>query len=39
MLYLIEVNYYGSGGSKLKSDAGEFNSLFALVKNENTGFI
>lgn len=38
MLYLIEVNYYGSG-SKLKSVAGEFSSLYSLVKNENTGFI
>lgn len=39
MLYLMEVNYYGGGGSKLKSVAGEFSSLFGLVKNENTGFI
>lgn len=39
MLYLIEVNYYGSGGSKLKSVAGEFSSLYGLVKNKNTGFI
>ena len=39
MLYLMEVNYYGSGGSKLKSVSGEFSSLFDLVKNENTGFI
>jgi type II restriction enzyme len=39
MLYLVEVNYYGGGGSKLKSVAGEFSSLFGLVKNENTGFI
>ena len=39
MLYLIEVNYYGSGGSKLKSVAGEFSSLYSLVKNEKTGFI
>lgn len=38
-VYLMEVNYYGGGGSKLKSVAGEFNSLFSLVKNENTGFI
>lgn len=39
MLYLIEVNYYGGGGPKLKSVAGEFSSLYGLVKNENTGFI
>ena len=38
-VYLMEVNYYGGGGSKLKSVAGEFSSLFDLVKNENTGFI
>lgn len=38
-LYLMEVNYYGGGGSKLKSVAGEFSSLYGLVKNENTGFI
>jgi type II restriction enzyme len=39
MLYLSEVNYYGGGGSKLKSVAGEFSSLFSLVKNDKTGFI
>lgn len=38
-VYLMEVNYYGSGGSKLKSVAGEFSTLFSLVKNENTGFL
>lgn len=38
-LYLMEVNYYGSGGSKLKSVAGEFKSLFELVQNTHTGFI
>ena len=39
MLYLTEVNYYGGGGSKLKSVSGEFSSLYALAKNEETGFI
>lgn len=39
MLYLMEVNYYGGGGSKLKSVAGEFSSLFDLVKTDSTGFI
>ena len=39
-IYLIEVNYYGGGGSKLKSVAGEFKSLFDLIKSEpNIGFI
>ncbi len=39
MLYILEVNYYSGGGSKLKSVAGEFSKLFNLVKNETTGFI
>ncbi len=39
MLYLTEVNYYGGGGSKLKSVAGEFSSLYTLAKNDTTGFI
>ena len=39
-IYLIEVNYYGGGGSKLKSVAGEFKSLFELIKGEpNISFI
>ena len=38
-IYLLEVNYYSSGGSKLKSVAGEFSNLFSLVKNNETGFI
>lgn len=38
-LYLIEVNYYGGGGSKLKAVAGEFVSLFNLVGNAEVGFI
>jgi type II restriction enzyme len=33
-IYLIEVNYYSGGGSKLKSVAGEFKSLFELVKTK-----
>src|SRR5690625_5991026 len=32
-LYLIETNYYGGGGSKLKVVAGEFTSLNRLIKN------
>lgn len=39
MLYLTEVNYYSGGGSKLKAVAGEYKNLYALVKNETTGFI
>jgi len=40
-LYLIETNYYGGGGSKLKSVAGEFTSLFNFIKKETPqyGFI
>jgi type II restriction enzyme len=40
-LYLVETNYYGGGGSKLKSVAGEFTALFNFLKNETPehGFI
>jgi type II restriction enzyme len=39
-IYLIEVNYYGGGGSKLKSVAGEFSSLFRLIEPiDNIHFI
>ncbi len=38
-LYLIEVNYYGSGGSKLKSTAGEYQSLNDFLKSQNINFI
>lgn len=31
-LYLIETNYYGGGGSKLKAVAGEFTTLFNFTK-------
>lgn len=31
-LYLLETNYYGGGGSKLKSVAGEFSSLFSFLQ-------
>lgn len=30
-LYLVETNYYGGGGSKLKSVAGEFSTLNDLI--------
>ncbi|CDG36178.1 Type-2 restriction enzyme MjaIII [Acetivibrio thermocellus BC1] len=40
-LYLVETNYYGGGGSKLKSVAGEFMTLFSFIKKETPehGFI
>ncbi|NLT96300.1 MAG: restriction endonuclease [Clostridia bacterium] len=34
-LYLVETNYYGGGGTKLKSVAGEFTTLFNFIKKEN----
>lgn len=33
-LYLIETNYYGTGGSKLKAVAGEFMTLYRFLKKE-----
>jgi len=40
-LYLVETNYYGGGGSKLKSVAGEFTALSNFLKKETPehGFI
>ena len=38
-LYLIETNYYGGGGSKLKATAGEYQSLFDYLSNQNHRFI
>ncbi|WP_428024164.1 type II restriction endonuclease [Arcobacter sp.] len=38
-LYLIEVNYYGSQGSKLKATAGEYQYLNDFVKSQNIEFI
>jgi len=39
-IYLMEVNYYGGGGSKLKSVAGEFKSLFELFSlRDDIGFV
>jgi type II restriction enzyme len=39
-IYLIEVNYYSGGGSKLKSVAGEFSNLYSLIKTDiNSHFI
>jgi len=37
--YFIEVNYYGGGGSKLKSTAGEYKDLSNLLKKQDTDFI
>lgn len=38
-LYLIETNYYDGGGSKLKATAGEYKTLFDLVKASGHQFI
>lgn len=38
-LYLIEVNYYSGGGSKLKATAGEYQYLNNFVKAQGIDFI
>lgn len=38
-LLLVETNFYGAGGSKLKSVAGEFTQLSSLVSTESTSFV
>jgi type II restriction enzyme len=38
-LYLIEVNYYSGGGSKLKATAGEYKEVFNMLSPQNINFI
>lgn len=38
-LYLIETNYYGGGGSKLKSTAGEYKALYDFITSDGHKFI
>lgn len=38
-IYLIETNYYGGGGSKLKSTAGEYRDVSDRLKKAGFGFI
>ena len=38
-LFLIETNFYTGGGSKLKSTAGEYKSMFDFWKNDGHEFI
>lgn len=38
-LFLIETNFYGGGGSKLKSTAGEYKSMFDFWKSDGHQFI
>lgn len=33
-LFLVETNFYGGGGSKLKSTAGEYRNLFDVLKGQ-----
>lgn len=38
-LYLLETNYYGGKGSKLKATAGEYQYLHNFLKNQNIDLI
>jgi len=38
-LYLIETNFYGGGGSKLKSTAGEYITMYEYWKSQGFKFI
>ena len=38
-LYLIEANYYGGVGSKLKATAGEYKSLYDFISKDGHKFI
>ena len=38
-LYLIETNFYSGGGSKLKSTAGEYTTMYDYWKNDGHKFI
>ena len=39
VIYLIEVNFYGGGGSKLKATAGEYKALYDFLAAQNHKFI
>lgn len=39
ILYLIETNFYGGGGSKLKSTAGEYRALFDFISQQQHKFM
>ena len=39
LLYLIETNYYGGGGSKLKSTAGEYKALYDFLTRDGHKFV
>jgi type II restriction enzyme len=38
-LVLMEVNFYGGGGSKLKATAGEYKGLFHFLQASNVDFV
>jgi type II restriction enzyme len=38
-LVLMEVNFYGGGGSKLKATAGEFKGLYKFLKSSGLEFV
>jgi type II restriction enzyme len=38
-LHLLETNFYGSNGSKLKATAGEYSGLYQFLKQDNHSFI
>ena len=38
-IVIVETNYYGGGGSKLKATAGEYKSLFEFTEAHGYGFI
>jgi len=38
-IFIIETNYYGGGGSKLKSTAGEYQYLYDFLKKQNIDLI
>lgn len=38
-LFIIETNYYSGGGSKLKSTAGEYKSLYDFISKQGHHFI
>jgi len=38
-LYLVETNYYGGGGSKLKSTAGEYKALYDFLTKDGHKFV
>lgn len=38
-IYLIETNFYGGGGSKLKATAGEYKSLYDYLAKQGIRFI